>query len=469
MNNASITAYAAFALWPFVTLALFALLPARVACVIAIVAGEMFLPPNPMNGVPLLPPIDKDFIASFSALAACLILRPRALLHKAPGASYNWLFLLLVVGALLTALTNGDALRYAHVVLPGETLNDFRSDAMWLLLTWWTPFFLGRKLFTHSEDLLVLCKTLVIGGLVYSLFTFIEVRLSPQLNMWVYGYHQSEFAQTVRFGGYRPKVFMRHGLNVALFALMAVLASMALRRARVRVFGMSAWISTIYLAMVLLLCKSTGAIIYGILFAPLLMWTRPRLQARLAAATAIIVFAYPLLRTWDLIPVDSVLSFFTSLLGGERTQSLAFRFANEQTLLAHAVERPWFGWGGYARSFVFDKWTGKQATTVDGFWIAVLGARGILGFISIFGLLLLPIIRFGRTLRTFQGDRRYLGAGVLILSVVYVVDLIPNAGVGPYLTMLLGCLAGLTSDPPPSTNVAHDDLREIGSHGFAEG
>ncbi|MDX2021253.1 MAG: hypothetical protein SF187_13515 [Deltaproteobacteria bacterium] len=455
-------AYAALIAWPLASLVLFAALPARVALVVCLVGGEMFLPPNFSIDLPLIPPLNKDLVASLSALLGCLMFKPRALRQKAPGGRYNWLFLLLAVGALFTTLTNGDPLQYGPVHLPGQTIHDFISDAILLLLAWWTPFYLGRKLFCHSEDLRVLLHALVVGGLIYTFFIFIEIRLSPQFNMWIYGYHQSEFAQTVRFGAYRPKVFMRHGLNVALFILMALMASAALRRARVKVFRVGATAWTIYLAVVLLLCRSTGAVIYALAFLPLLMWARPRLQARVAMVVAIVVFAYPMLRTWDWVPVDGVISFFKSAVGDERAQSLQFRLVNEQTLLRHAVERPWFGWGGYARSFVFDRFTGKQATVVDGFWIAVLGATGIVGFVSIFGLLLLPIIRFGRVLRTMSGEERYAAAGVLILSVIYVVDLIPNAGVGPYLTMMLGCLAGMHPQvPQPLGQEAYGNLNEV--------
>lgn len=460
-------AYVALIIWPLGTLVCFAALPARVALVVCLVGGEMFLPPNFSIDLPLIPPLNKDLVASLSALLGCLIFKPRALKQKAPGGRYNWLFLLMIAGSLFTTLTNTDPLQYGPVHLPGQSMHDFLSDAILLFLTWWTPFYLGRKLFCHSDDLRVLLHALVVGALLYSLFIFIEIRMSPQFNMWIYGYHQSEFAQTVRFGAYRPKVFMRHGLNVALFTLMALMAAAALRRARVKVFRVGATAWALYLAVVLLLCRSTGAIIYAMLFLPVLLWARPRLQARVAMVVAIIVFAYPLLRTWDLVPVDSTLAFFKSVVGDERAQSLQFRLENEQTLLNHAVQRPWFGWGGYARSFVYDRFTGKQATVVDGFWIAVLGAAGIVGFISIFGLLLLPIIRFGRVLRTVPGEKRFLAAGVLILSVIYVVDLIPNAGVGPYLTMMLGCLAGLQPETAaPQREVAlgeeaYGNLHEI--------
>jgi len=433
-------------------MACFAMMPARVACICSILAADMFLPAKFNIDLPLIPPVDKDIIASLSALVACLIFRPKLLTQKAPGSRYNWLFALLIAGSLLTVLTNGDPLQYGPTWLVGETLHDFLSDAILLLLTWWTPFFLGRKLFNRIEDVRILLSALVIGGLIYSFFIFIEIRLSPQLNMWVYGYHQSDFIQTIRFGSYRPKVFMRHGLNVALFILVAVLAAGALKRAKLRLgMGMGflgvAWAGG-YLTMVLILCRSSGALVYGLILLPMLLWARSRLQSNVIMTVSIALFAYPLLRSYGLVPVEKIAEFFSSLLGADRAQSLSFRFENETLLLNRAVERMWFGWGGYARSFPHDGATGQRIAVVDGTWIGVLGASGLVGFISTFGLLLLPILLTAWRLRAFVGKQRFVAVGVLVLGLVYVIDLIPNSGVGPYLNLIIGCLAGLQPDPP---------------------
>jgi len=203
-----------------------------------------------------------------------------------------------------------------------------------------------------------------------------------------------------------------------------------------------------YLSFVLLICKSSGAIGYGLVFVPVVLWLSTRVQARIAWTLAILTFSYPLFRTWNLVPVADLVAFFNSLLGSDRAQSLEFRFTNEGSLLKHAVERPWFGWGGYGRNLLFSVFTGKATSIVDGYWIALLGATGIVGFVSTFSLILLPIIRFGRTLRTFHGGQRYLGAALLMICLICAVDLIPNSGVSCYLTLLVGALAGLNREPP---------------------
>ena len=57
----------------------------------------------------------------------------------------------------------------------------------------------------------------VLGGLIYVPLCLFEVRMSPQLHNMVYGFAQHSFGQTVRGGGWRPMVFMQHGLAVGLF------------------------------------------------------------------------------------------------------------------------------------------------------------------------------------------------------------------------------------------------------------
>ena len=38
--------------------------------------------------------------------------------------------------------------------------------------------------------------------------------ISPQLHFMTYGFYQHEFTQVVRMGGYRPMVFLQHGIAV---------------------------------------------------------------------------------------------------------------------------------------------------------------------------------------------------------------------------------------------------------------
>src|SRR5205085_9719293 len=118
---------------------------------------------------------------------------------------------------------------------------------------------------------------------------------------WVYGFFpHTSFAQQVRYGGYRPVVFLEHGLQVALFASMALISTMVLARRRSLIVGAPAGIVAGYLSLILLLCKSLGAAIYAAIAAPIVMFTRPRTWAKLSCGFLLLVCTYPLLRTYRL-------------------------------------------------------------------------------------------------------------------------------------------------------------------------
>ena len=437
--------------WPLLAIGFFLMLPARWACAVTLIGGEMFLPVDFFIHLKGLPALEKDLSVSLGAILGCLLVKPRTLLGGArTGRRYVIFLLILVAGLFFTVQTNPEPINVAgHDVLPGLTGHDFTLMAARPLLYWWPAFFLGRKLFTKVEHLRVLFIVLTVGGLIYSLFILVELRLSPQFNMWVYGYRASSFAQSVRYGGYRPVVFMRHGLNVALFMFMSLLAATCLARARIRLLGLPVRVVVIYLALILAAMHSAGVLFYAAVLIPSLLWMRSRSQARLATTIAAVVLLYPLLRLFDLIPVDSVVGFFSSLLGPERAESLSYRFMNEAELLARALQRPWFGWGGYGRQFTYI-W-GHQKEVVDGEWIATLGYAGVVGFIGHFGLLALPILVFARKRlpEMVSGRDAILASTLLLMAAAYVFDLIPNAGEAPYLMLMIGALAGIKADRQP--------------------
>jgi hypothetical protein len=456
-------AYLALISFPLLAIALCATLRAPIAVPIVLLVGQLFLPPVVALDAPVIPPLDKDVIPALSALVGVLIFKPRSVSvprGKRSGRRYDLFMLLLIIGVAGTTMTNQDPLRYGPKVLPALTTYDFVSDVAKLLMYWWIPFFFGRTLYKTSEDVRKLFVILTVAGVVYSLFLFIELRFSPQLNRWVYGFHQSEFQQTIRGTGYRPKVFMRHGLNVALFMVISVLAAAALAKSRLRVFRFPAWAVALYLVLVLALLKSAGALIFTAVFLPLIWFVKPKFQTRVALVLAIGLFSYPLLRALGLIPVEDALYFFADIFGDERAWSLESRLMSEVAVLDRALERIYFGWGGYARPFLHDETTGRNITTIDGFWAIIIGSRGVIGYTAIFGLLLWPVCRLRYALPHLVSRRdQVLAGGLGLMSIAYVADLIPNSSIDPYLTFLVGVVAGLGRglEPPPGTAVPGGD------------
>src|SRR6185436_7439295 len=98
-----------------------------------------------------------------------------------------------------------------RTVLPAFATHDVLSEIVRTTLSPLVPFFLGRTLFKTSDDAKDILRAFVFSALVYAPFILIELRLSPQMHAWIYGYGQLQFAQGIRGQGYRPIVFMAHG------------------------------------------------------------------------------------------------------------------------------------------------------------------------------------------------------------------------------------------------------------------
>lgn len=430
-------------LWIPLAITLFFVMRPERAALIVIFGGLLFLPELVFFKFPLLPPLTKQEIPYLACLIG-LTLRSPMRVWRLPRERWVLLITLVIVAnGVGIALTNSDWLTYGvwrKTDLPGLTIKDGMYVAMTSVFREAIPFFLGSVIIREAPDLENLFRFVVKAGLIYTLFALLEIRLSPQLHNWIYGFHQHDFSQTIRFGGYRPMVFMAHGLAVGEFFAVCLLMGIALSRLRVPgAFGLSARISALVLGIILILCKSTGAFVYAALCGPLLLVGSVKMQQRLATALAIAVLLYPSMRESDLFPTSAVLSL-AGLAGQERADSVAFRFQNEDLLLKKARQRPWFGWGEYDRNEVFDD-GGKPMTTTDGEWIIDLGISGFTGFLSRFGLLVIPVFLAGRRLRTTRdGYERQLVAATSIVVAVTALDLLPNSLYSNYPYFLSGAL-----------------------------
>jgi hypothetical protein len=293
-------------------------------------------------------------------------------------------------------------------------------------------------MFRSVEELRDFLEVLVKIGFVYSLVALFEIRFSPQTHRILYGYHPSDFTMTMRFGGYRPLAFMISGLSVAMLILSATFASIALARTKLLLKKWLPW----YLGTILLLCKSTGAILYAVALWPVVALTkRPRFV--LPAAFALLVISFPLLRGGDVFPTEELVEA-AEAINEERALSLWFRFFNEDQLLERARERIWFGWGGYDRNRIFDAETGEDLTITDGQWMIELGCRGAVGFGGLYLMLTWPILatcRVGRRIRDLRV--RHLAGIAALIAALNAVELLPN-GLFTFLPYVYsGVLAGV--------------------------
>jgi hypothetical protein len=433
----------ALMVWPLVAIGLYLNRPVGQATLWTILGAQLLLPVGASIKFEGVPQFDKISIPSLAALIGCLLVARRPLRIWTGFGFAGILVLMSLVVPFITAELNLDPVVLVDKILPAETHYDAVSAIVFQFISL-LPFFLGRHVLRSSRDTAEILHVLVIAGLLYSLPMLFEIRMSPQLHKWIYGYFPSDFNQAVRDSGFRPMVFMGHGLLAAFFMMTTTVAAAAFWRTQVRIQRLPAAGVTAFLGTVLLLCKTLGALIYGCVLVPLVRFAKPRTQLRVALVLVTFSLAYPMLRFADFVPTRSIVDVATSI-SADRASSLKTRFDNEDQLLARASQRFFFGWGRWGRARVYEEETGKDVSITDGRWVITIGQFGLFGFFAEFGLLALPVFRAASALRFAESihDRINLAALALILA-INIVDLLPNSGLTPWTWLLTGALLGRT-------------------------
>lgn len=410
-----------------VTLLLFAMYRPAKAGVIAMLGGMLLLPEVVAFDAPLIPPLGKHEVTALCTFIGCLAFGGGTLRRGKLRGGVGWLVLALLASSVVTVMTNPETLVDGPMVRPGMTFRDAPAAAVRDALGVVLPFWLGRALIDSRRELRWLMKAMAVAGILYSLLILFEVRMSPRLHQGLYGFHaRSDFMQTKRWGGWRPTVFMEHGLAIGVFALAAATCAAVNSRVMKRLWGLPAWAWACYLAVVLVLCRSTGAIMLALVLVPVAAWSRPQRQLRIASILAVLCLVYPLSKVTSTFPSDTIVSIATSLTDADRAASLEFRYANDDALVSRASEKLWFGWGGNGRNQVYNR-DGRMTSVTDGHWIILLGTRGVIGLFCTFAVLLFPVFAARRRLGLLddRGGRLHVAALSLVV-VAYVFDLLPN-------------------------------------------
>jgi len=429
-------AYLALILWPVVTLSLFASMRPGHALIWSLLGGYLLLPVNTAFDFPGVPALDKTSIPNISALLGALVFAKGPVVRLPREWWVVALMVLYIISPMFTVLTNRDSLQFGSFLLQGLRPYDAFSAAAYKGIDL-IPFVLGYNLLKDPRSQDYVLRALVIAALGYSLLMLVEVRLSPQLHTWVYGFFPHSFGQQMRDGGFRPVVFLGHGLLVAIYTSMAIVAAAYLAQRRAQIFGVSAWVWLAYLMGLLILCRSLGALMLGLTAVGAMFVVRRGGIRLICALVAVTVLAYPVLRGADIVPVQALADQIAAA-NEERAASFQTRIDNENALLARANQRPLFGWGGYGRNRVFDDDTGKDLSITDGTWIIIVGSNGWAGYIAAFGLLCLPMVAAWR-----RGARLSPASAALsLILAVNLLDLVPNSSLTSLTWLMAGGLVG---------------------------
>ncbi|WP_448572576.1 O-antigen ligase domain-containing protein [Trichothermofontia sp.] len=433
--------------WIFVVVYIFKRFSPQRALIISFLVAVLFLPET---GIVIRNDfvINKTTATSIGAILATLIYYPNYLLSFRPG--------LLDIPVIIWILS----------IIPSQVTNGLSVTTPMIqnILVWLVPYLLGRIYLRNLSDLNQLAIGIFIGGLIYAPLSLFENFKTPNLHLWVYGSPAriGSYLQTFRLGGYRPTIFMEHGLAVGMWMMAATLIGVWLWQMKVlpkKIWNYpTSWIIG-GLVFVFIQVRSTGAYYYILLGLLVLLAAKFARTAIPLALIALISVSYVSLgATGQLYQIPQVREFMysgTTDAAEEREGSLRFRLQNEELLSDHARQRFVLGWGqGAGRNRVFNE-EGEDISVTDSIWIIEFGVRGIIGLYGFCLTFLLPALSFAffrYPAYTWRFPKVAAAASLAIILVLYVWDSALNAFPNAIYTLASGGLATVVMKPREKLN-----------------
>ena len=437
------TLFALFALFGCVPgiIVLFALMPARKAAATALIASWLVLPPLRID-IPGLPDFTKLSAASLGMLLGTLFFGIGNIFAFRP----RWFDLPPLLWCLCPI---------ASSLSVGLGLYNGMSASMVQFLYWGLPYFFGRLYFCDPKGLRLFASAIVVGGLSYVLPCLWEIRMSPQIMKYVYGFGSWQGA---RYGGYRPYVFFATGLELGMWMTAASLTAWWFCRCGVlKTFGPFSFGKTALPVLLgtTVLCRSGGALVL-LLEGVFLLWASTRFKTKMLLwALVLVAPVYFAVRIPNLWSGAQLVDLIERYVDPERAESLAYRFKCENRLVARALQRQVFGWGTTGGSAAyFDDDPKSYSTTVptDGLWIITLGTKGYVGLVLLYLVIELPLILFLRRFPVQLWDQPQLAPAALAATLLglYMVDCLLNGFINIVYVSLAG---GLISVVPAQLGI----------------
>jgi tetratricopeptide (TPR) repeat protein len=441
--------------WLPIVVLIFNTLPPKKAVANLFVIAWLFLP-NAGFGIPGLPDYTKS-TATVAGVLLCSVIFDLGRLLSIRPRWFDLPALLWCAGAFVAAIVNG------------LTVYDGIAATTVEVVTWGLPYLIGRAYLTDVDALKDLAEALVIGGLCYVPLCLIEIRLSPMLSGWVYGTGGWE---GVRYGGYRPRVFLSSGLALSSWMMNASLISWVLWSSGTikAIRGVSFWMLVLALLVTTVLCKSTGAtalMVFGVaIYWVTMRIKRPLLMWLLVAISPL----YCVTRTFELWSGQQVVELARATVGQERAESFDYRLNMERMLADRALERPILGWGQYNRFQVTDA-KGKTVSVPDGFWIIAFGTQGAIGLACILSMLLLPMILTLRRfpIATWRDPKVGAVVALALILTMTMIDCLSNAMLMPIYPLAIGGILGLVPYRPGGDHGEAEEALAVASEFTGEG
>lgn len=423
--------------WLPLSMILFASLPAHRAAMVVVVVGMLFLP-HAGYEVPVLSSYGKSAAISIGLLLGSLLARDDG------GSRFQFTVYDLPIVAWCFLAPIGSS------IANDLGIRDGVARSLTAVMEWGVVYWAGRRFFRTGQHVKELAIAIVAGGLVYVPLGLFEVRMSPQLSNMFYGFRPGSFLQAVRYGGYRPIVFMRHGLMVALWFAVSYTVAIWLWKTRTvsRVLRVGMGVVVVALFTIGVLSKSVNGWFFLLAGTFSIYYFRRTGSVSLFRIGMLVVPAYIVLRLANAISVEHLTGLVAQLLDDDRVASLTIRLVQENLFGEKALQRPWFGWGWMGRAWPVDIATGNLAVPmVDSLFVITLGTSGLVGLVSLYAAMLTPpwkvLTSYAKGQAGIRRSIARLGPAPIALSLVvafFLVDSLLNAMLNQIYVLTAGSL-----------------------------
>ncbi len=436
----SISVYIAlFGIIPL-AIVLFSFIQPRHAVIATFLIGWLFLP---MAGLSItgLPDYTKVTATTIAATLGALAFDRRTLLRYRP----HFLDIPMLVWCLCP---------FASSVSNGLGAYDGASSVFLRMIIWGIPYFLGRVYFPDLASLRELAIGLAVGGIIYIPFCLWEVRMAPTLHYSIYGFAQKRFVYLMRYGGYRPVVFMDGGLMLTMWMTITSVAAVWLwvSRSVKQIWGVPMSVVVPAMLITAALCKGTYAIMLLLLGLGVLFFTKWTRHPIVLVSLILIVPIYMIGRTTGVLSREPIVSLAQYAVSDEeRIHSLDARLNQEELCSDRALQRPAFGWGGWKRAFPVDHEGQISIRGIDGLWTITIGENGLVGLISMTSALLLPVVMtmYRYPVRLWSSPQIAPAAVLATIILLFTLDSLLNAKIIPLYIVMIGAVITVTTSGTP--------------------
>jgi hypothetical protein len=327
----------------------------------------------------------------------------------------------------------------------GFEIYDGLSAIEYTIIVWGLPWLFGRLYFSDIAGMRELAVGIALGGLIYVPLCLFEAKMSPQLQSWVYGMVRTDWAETKRFGGWRPTVFMQHGLMVGMWMSMTGLTAwwLWLTGAVKKLWRVPVLSATIAIVATAVICRSFGAIALMAVGMVVLWAARKFRRTSLLWILYAFVPLYMLLRLSGAWSGSNLVEFSNTIGGADRAGSLQSRLTSEDQFIRAGWQRPLFGFHGWYNTLQLQDKDSKVGIP-DALWMIEFTGTGLVGMASLTLYLLLPVgrawLQISRNHWNNPALMPVVGLGMIVL--LSMIDNLFNAMLNPIFMLAAGALSG---------------------------